>query len=144
MLYNLSQTLDKERFKAKAKALLNKGVVVELTERVKRTKAQNAYLHLICGVVALETGNPVQYVKDEYFKRLCNKEIFVVTYKDNFIGKEVEVLRSSTDLEIEEMSTAIDRFKKWAADLGIYLPAQGDEEALQQIEVEMQRARVYL
>ena len=144
MLYNLSTELDRQRFQAKCTALLNKGVVVELTEKTKRTRAQNSYLHLLLGVVAMETGNSLEYVKDEYFKALVNPSIFVREVEDTFLHKKARVLRSSADLSPEEMTTAIDRFKKWGAENGIYLPSPGDESLLKAIEAEMQRMRAYL
>lgn len=144
MLYNLSTELDRQRFQAKCTALLNKGVVVELTEKTKRTRAQNSYLHLLLGVVAMETGNTLEYVKDEYFKALVNPSIFVREVEDTFLHKKARVLRSSADLSPEEMTTAIDRLKKWGAENGIYLPSPGDESLLQAIEAEMQRMKAYL
>ena len=144
MLYNLSTELDRQRFQAKCTAILNKGVVVELTEKTKRTRAQNSYLHLLLGVVAMETGNSLEYVKDEYFKALVNPSIFVREVEDTFLHKKARVLRSSADLSPEEMTTAIDRFKKWGAENGIYLPSPGDESLLKAIEAEMQRMKAYL
>lgn len=144
MLYNLSTELDREKFRVKAQHFLNKGGVVELTEKAKRTRAQNSYLHLLIGVVAMETGNSLEYVKEQYFKALVNPAIFSREVEDKFLKRTIQVLRSSADLSQEEMSTAIDRFKKWAAEQGIYLPNPGDESLLQAIELEMQRMRAYL
>lgn len=73
MLYNLSIPLDRERFAARANALLQKGSVVELTEKTLRTHNQNSYLHLIIGVVAMEVGVTLEYAKKEYFKKLSTK-----------------------------------------------------------------------
>ena len=54
MLYNLSTPLDQERFRTKALNLLNKGAIVELTEKTGRSSSQNRYLHVIIGVVAMD------------------------------------------------------------------------------------------
>lgn len=143
MQYNLNNPLDRERFKVRCNTLYQKEVVVELTEKTFRTPNQNRYLHLIIGVIAMETGVGLEYAKREYFKRLCNKDLFCVVKMDRFSG-EVETLRSSADLTKEEMSMAIDRFKRWASEQGFYLPAPGDEELLRQIEIEMGRNRQYL
>lgn len=143
MLYNLADEMGKQRFRAKALALLNSGSMVELRERKKRTLSQNSYLHLIIGVVAMETGNTLAYSKDIYFKRIANPALFIVTKKDPIAG-DVQYLRSSADLSKEEMSQAIDRFKIWAAQNGIYLPAPGDESLLRTIEIEMARMEQYL
>lgn len=143
MQYVLSSELDKQRFITRADSLIKKGAIVELTEKAQRTKLQNNYLHLIIGVVAMETGNTIEYTKQEYFKRLVNAPIFAQEKEDRFLGK-VTVLRSSADLSKEEMRTAIDRFHRWAAENGIYIPEPADVERLREIEIEMGRLRAYL
>ena len=143
MLYNLATELDRQRYQAKSELLLKRGAVVELTEKMQRTRAQNSYLHLLIGVVAMETGNTLQYCKDVYFKRIANPGLFIERHKDALAG-EVEILRSSADLAKEEMQEAIDRFKRWGAENGFYLPNPGDESLLRSIEIEMARMKNYL
>lgn len=143
MQYDLSKTLDRERFKTRCNALYKKGCVVEMTERTFRTGQQNSYLHLLIGVVAMETGVTLDYAKMEYFKRLVNRDIFVRKVTDRLAG-EIEVVRSSAELTKEEMTTAIDRLKRWGAENGIYLPNPEDRELLREIEIEMGRNRAYL
>ena len=143
MLYNLSNPLDRERFAAKANALLQKGSVTELTEKTLRTHNQNSYLHLIIGVVAMDVGVTLEYAKREYFKKLVNGDLFIRKEQDRFSG-EIEVIRSSASLTIEEMSIAIDRFKRWGAENGFYLPSPEDKDMLKYIEIEMGRMRQYL
>lgn len=143
MLYNLSTPLDQERFRSKALNLLNKGAIVELTEKTGRSSSQNRYLHVIIGVVAMETGNQLEYTKEHYYKRLVNPDIFVLEKQDRFLGS-VQTLRSSRDLTVEEMRTSIDRFQRWAAENGIYIPAPEDEDRLREIEVEMARMKTWL
>ena len=143
MQYNLATELDQERFVNRANALLQKGVIVELTEKTFRSPNQNRYLHLLIGVVAMDTGVGLEYAKREYFKRLVNKDIFIVKKTDKFAG-EIEDLRSSSELTIEEMSMAIDRFKRWGAENGFYMPNPDDTSLLKQIEIEMGRLKMYL
>ena len=143
MLYNLSNPLDRERFAARANALLQKGSVVDLTEKTLRTHNQNSYLHLIIGVVAMDVGVTLEYAKREYFKKLVNRDLFIRKEHDRFSG-EIEVIRSSADLTIEEMSIAIDRFKRWGAENGFYLPSPENKDMLKYIEIEMGRMRQYL
>lgn len=143
MQYNLANELDKRRFMERARSLADRGRLVELTEKALRSRAQNAYLHAIIGVVAMETGNTLAYTKDTYFKRLVNHATFLVEKDDPLAGK-VTVVRSSADLTKEEMSTAIDRFKRWAYENGMYLPEPGDEALLRDIEIEMGRNAAYL
>ena len=143
MQYNLATDLDQERFVNRANALLQKGVIVELTEKTFRSPNQNRYLHLLIGVVAMDTGVGLEYAKREYFKRLVNKDLFVIKKSDRFAG-EIEDLRSSADLTIEEMSMAIDRFKRWGAENGFYMPNPEDTALLKEIEIEMGRLKMYL
>lgn len=143
MQYNLATDLDQERFVNRANALLQKGVVVELTEKTFRSPNQNRYLHLLIGVVAMETGVGLEYAKREYFKKLVNKDLFVIKKSDRFAG-EIEDLRSSADLTIEEMSMAIDRFKRWGYENGFYMPSPEDTDRLRDIEIEMGRLKMYL
>jgi hypothetical protein len=143
MQYDLSSDFQRKAFLAKAENLLERGAVVELTERAIRTRNQNNYLHLLIGVVAMETGNTIADVKDWYFKRLCNRDLFITTKTDKFAG-EVEVVRSSADLTKEEMSIAIDRFKRWGSQNGIYMPNPWDESLLREIAIEMGRNKAYL
>lgn len=143
MIYNLSLPLDRERFAARCNQQLQKGSVVDFTEKTLRTHNQNSYLHLIIGVVAMDVGVTLEYAKREYFKKLVNRDLFIRKAQDKFSG-EVEVIRSSADLTIEEMSIAIDRFKRWGAENGFYLPSPEDKDMLKYIEVEMGRMRQYL
>ena len=143
MQYNLATDLDQERFVNRANALLQKGVIVELTEKTFRSPNQNRYLHLLIGVVAMDTGVGLEYAKREYFKKLVNKDLFVIKKSDRFAG-EIEDLRSSADLTIEEMSMAIDRFKRWGAENGFYMPNPEDAALLKEIEIEMGRLKMYL
>lgn len=143
MQYNLATELDQERFVSRANALLQKGVIVELTEKTFRSPNQNRYLHLLIGVVAMDAGVSLDCAKREYFKKLVNKDSFVVKKSDKFAG-EIEDLRSSSDLTIEEMSMAIDRFKRWGAENGLYMPNPDDTSLLKQIEIEMGRLRMFL
>ena len=143
MTYDLSNARHLAQFLTRAPALERRGASVELREVTGRTKAQNSYLHLILGVVAIETGNTLAYTKDVYFKRLVNPDIFVKEVNDVYVGK-VRTVRSSADLTVETMSEAIDRFKRWAAEQGIYIPEPEDAERLKDIEMEMGRMKSYL
>lgn len=146
MIYDLNTDIDRIRYEKRVKSLLDRRTVVELSERKpKRTTPQNAYLHLLLGEFAVQTGNTLDWVKSEYFKRHCNAELFVVRKRDELTHREVEVLRSSRDLDTGEMTTAIDRFKHWAAaECGIDLPDAEDREWLGYIEREMQHNREWL
>lgn len=144
MVYDFRNPLDCQRFISRCSSLIEKQAVVDLTEKVQRSLTQNAYLHAIIGAVAMECGTSLDYAKENYFKRLCNTALFVREVDDKRIGCKVQVLRSTADLTKEEMSTAIDRFKRWAAEQGMYLPEPGDDALLREIEIEMAKMRKYL
>ena len=143
MQYDLTSDFQRKAFLSKVDNFLERGAVVELTEKTFRSKNQNNYLHLLIGVVAMETGNTLAYVKEWYFKKLCNKDLFITSKVDKYVG-QIEEIRSSADLTKEEMSMAIDRFKRWGAENGMYMPSPGDESLLRKIAIEMGRNKAYL
>ena len=145
-VYDLDTDIDRERYRRRTEALLTKRAVVELSEhKPKRSLSQNNYLHLLLGEFAMQTGNKIEYVKREYFKRECNAELFVRSEVDKLTKKEVAVLRSSRDLDTGEMTTAIERFRNWAAEIaGIDLPDAEDRAWLDFISREMQHQKVWL
>lgn len=143
MILDLKNALDLQRFKAKVDKCLRDLPVVEFTEKIQRTSSQNRYLHLLIGMVAMDVGVTLEYAKQEYFKRLVNRDIFAIEVEDKFFGK-VERLRSSAELNKEQMSMAIDRFKQWGREQGICMPEPQDESLLRDIEIEMGRMKRYL
>ena len=143
MQYNLNSELDRQRFKVKVKQLWTKGGIVEVTEKRRRTLSQNNYLFLILNCFAVEIGETTEFVKQELFKRICNPDLFLVT-KENPILGTIEVLRSSRDLTTHEMSVAIDRYRKWCAEQGVYIPEANEEENLASLEAELSKYERYL
>lgn len=145
-VYDLSTGIDRERFKRRVNLLYERRAVVKCSEhKPKRTSQQNRYLHAILGEFAMQTGNTLAYVKTEYFKRLCNPEIFVRRVYDKLAKSEVEQLRSSRDVDTGEMTTAIERFRNWAAsEAEIDLPAPEDKDWINYIERELQHQKVWI
>ena len=145
MLYDLNNILDRERFKRRTSALYEKRVIVELSEKTNRSSSQNRYLHLLLGYLALETGNTLEYVKEQYYKRTANPGLFVRKKEDTLLGRETEETRSSADLSKEEMAMSITRLRDWSSqEAGIYLPSADEQGFLQMIEVEMSRQQRYI
>ena len=143
MVYDLSSEFQRKSFLARVDNLMEKGAVVELTEKAFRSPNQNRYLHLLIGVVAIETGNTLEDAKKWYFKETCNPDLFHVQHRDK-MGNCIDHIRSTAELTKEEMSTAIDRFKRWGAENGIYMPNPDDASLLKAIEIEMGRMKSYL
>lgn len=157
MLYNLRNPVEADKFKTKVSALTKKAkelseynpqgktCIVDLTEKQQsRSLAQNAYYHVIVAYFASEYGVSKEQAECDYFKRLCNSDIFVrkVTNKR---GKEVEYLRSSADLDKDEMSIAITRFRNWcSAEAEIYIPSGEEHEYIVFCQQAIERNKEYL
>lgn len=144
-LYDLSNPLHHEQFRTRAAKLITKGCIVELTEKKpQRSGEQNRYLHACLGYFGALTGNNAEYVKTQYFKLLCNPDLFIAEKADPFRGA-IKVLRSTADLTTDEMTLAIERFRDWAAqEAEIYIPSPNEHRLVQLMEVETDRARRYL
>ena len=144
MLYDLTNPMDRDRFKRRCNALFKKQGIVELSEKVIRTNQQNKYLHLIIGYLAIETGHDLEYAKEVFYKRTANKDLFVREKDDEILGR-VEYLRSSALLSKDEFSLSIDRLRDWSSQVaGIYLPAPDEEQFLASIEVELSRQQRWI
>lgn len=143
MIYNLKDQLSRKRFSTRVKALWDAGAVVELTDKRRRTNPQNAYLHVALGILAMETGNSLESIKQEVFKRRVNPDLFIVEKDDPILG-HIQTLRSSRDLDKEEMSKAIDRYLKFCADNGVYIPSPEEEDILREAEYEIAKFERFL
>lgn len=145
MIYNLSSPLDKANFLLRAKKLAESGVIVDLTEKKpRRSLPQNKYLHVILAYFGAQTGNTLEWVKQQYYKKLVNPDLFIREKEDKYLGM-IKVLRSSADLDTAEMSLSIERFRNWAAqEAGIYIPSADEAILIQQMEIEIERSKEFL
>lgn len=145
MIYNTSNPLDKANFLLRAKKLAESGKIVELTEKKpKRSLPQNKYLHVLLAYFGTQTGNTLEWVKQQYYKKLVNPDLFIREKEDKYLGK-IKVLRSSADLDTAEMSLSIERFRNWAAqEAGIYIPSADEAMLVQQMEIEIERNKEFL
>lgn len=145
MIYDLKNPFDRENSEGYLNKLIKEGAIVELKKkRPNRSLNQNNYLHLILSFFGAEYGCSLDEVKLDFFKRLCNKQLFEKTIT-NKRGEEVKVLRSSADLDSAEMTTAIDRFRNWSASVaGIYLPSPDEDQFLIHIQKEIERNKKFI
>lgn len=145
MIYNLSSPLDKANFLLRAKKLAESGVIVDLTEKKpRRSLPQNKYLHVILAYFGAQTGNTLEWVKQQYYKKLVNPDLFIREKEDKYLGR-IKVLRSSADLDTSEFSLSIERFRNWAAqEAGIYIPLADEAILIQQMEIEIERSKEFL
>lgn len=145
MTYDTSNPLDKANFMLRAKKLAESGKVIELTEKKpKRSLPQNKYLHVLLAYFGTQTGNTLDWVKQQYYKKLVNPDLFIREKEDKYLGN-IKVLRSSTDLDTSEFSLSIERFRNWAAqEVGIYIPSADEAILIQQMEIEIERNKEFL
>ena len=137
--------MQREQFKLRSAKLAESGKIVELTEKKPvRTDSQNRYLHIALGYFACETGNTLEWVKQQYFKKLVNPDIFIREKTDKYLGR-IKVLRNSADLDTAEMTTAIERWRNWAStEAGVYIPSPDEGNLIQLAQMEIDRARNYI
>lgn len=145
MIYDTSNPLDKVNFLFRAKKLAESGKVIDLTEKKpRRSLPQNKYLHVILAYFGTQTGNTLEWVKQQYYKKLVNPDLFIREKEDKYLGR-IKVLRSSADLDTAEMSLSIERFRNWAAqEAGIYIPSADEAILIQQMEIEIERNKEFL
>jgi hypothetical protein len=150
MNYDLTDKEQRKRFVKYANSLLkHQRTLVSLEDRSNRTLSQNCYLHVLCRILAQDTGTSEYYAKQVYFKELANPDIFLKVTKDPVTGKMINITRSSADLTIQEMSRAINNFIRWASENGYILPeadlqsdgtmefrSMEDQDAFHQAEIE--------
>lgn len=145
MVYDTSNPLDKANFMLRAKKLAESGKVIELTEKKpRRSLPQNKYLHVLLAYFGTQIGNTLEWVKQQYYKKLVNPDLFIREKEDKYLGK-IKVLRSSADLDTSEFSLSIERFRNWASqEAGIYLPSADEYIIIQQMEIEIERNKEFL
>ena len=145
MVYDTSNPLDKANFLLRAKKLAESGKVIELTEKKpRRSLPQNKYLHVILAYFGAQTGNTLEWVKQQYYKKLVNPDLFIREKEDKYLGR-IKVLRSSADLDTSEFSLSIERFRNWAAqEAGIYIPSADEAILIQKMEIEIERNKEFL
>ena len=145
MIFYLNNEYEIPKFKEYVNKLYEQKAIVEVKKKLpNRSTQQNRYFYLILSWFACETGYSVDEIKVDIFKRICNKEIFE-RYRENKHGEKIKFLRSSSDLDTLEMTTAIDRFRNYAsAQAGIYLPSPNESQFLTYIEQEIERNKEFI
>ena len=145
MRYDLSNPFQAQLARTRLDMLTAQKAVIDLTEKKQRTLHQNAYLHVCLGWLGLRLGHTLEYVKDNYYKRHCNEDLFVREEWDSVIKQNVEFIRSSRDLTKEEMTLSIERFRNFAAlECGEYIPTPDEHAYIRIMENEVEQNRRYL
>jgi predicted lipase len=122
MLLDLSKPFEAKKAETKLSQLIEKGAKIELTEKkAMRSVKQNSYLHAILTIFAVEYGETIEYTKQNIFKATVNADLFIYERTNKITGEIREALLSSKDISKDEMIIAIEKFRKFASDNGIYL-----------------------
>lgn len=144
MLYYTSNLLEKEQFLLRARKLADGGKIVEMTEKKpQRTLKQNAYLWLILGYWATQTG----YTKDEaeaIYKEV-NSDIYYTPKEVG--GRDIVYIKHTYELDTAEMTHTIEKFRNWSAmndAYPVYIPAPDEVELVHYMEIEVQRMRDFI
>lgn len=149
-LFNLHNEYERQQFKDYCNKVYEDcikaplGLVEVKKKHRQRSSSQNAYLHVCLGYYASEFGYSIDEVKQDIFKRKLNKDIFEVE-RVNKRGQKVVRLRSSRDLDTEEMTRAIDRFRNWSSAVaGLYIPSPNETDALFAAQQQIDKYLEYL
>lgn len=144
-MYNLTNPVDAKNFQIRCEKLIDKGAMVEMTEKKPRSLNSNNYLHVILDYFATQTGNTLEEAKQIYYKQVCNPDLFVTKINDKLLGCERIKVKSINDLSQEEFSLSIDRFRNWCASVAeIYIPSSEEYIELLHIQYEAERQKRYL
>lgn len=144
MKYDGSNPFHAQQARAKLEKLIKEKKIFELTEKKpQRSLSQNRYLHICLTYFGCQIGETMEYVKQNYYKILCNKDTFIREREDKFLGK-IKYLRSSVDLDSAEMSLTIERFRNFSSAQGIYIPSPEEERLIQMMEIDIERNKPYI
>jgi|GEM_PF-219212 len=148
MIFDTSKPDMRKKAINRIKHLLDKNAKIEVLEKKKnRTYSQNNYLHLILGWYALEYGETLEYVKQIIFKQKVNENIFKTEFINYQTGEVRDRIKSTAELNTEEMSAATERFRNYSIKtLNLYLPEPKDVIHLEEIEnqLEQHHNKIYL
>jgi len=142
MIYNSNKEVDRKRSLERLNWLIEHKKIFELKEvRKKRSYSQNNYLHLIISWFGYEYGETPEYVKQHFFKVVCNLDLFKMDFTNMKTGEIRQTLKSSSELNTKQMTTAIDRFRDYASkEAGIYLPEANETANLNSLEMELKNS----
>ncbi len=116
MIYDLKNDFDAEKARIKFASMNEKGQVIELKEkRKKRTISQNAYLHVIFSLYAIEFGYTESEAKT-FLKRECGD---LMKYEKN--GQWF--LKGTSDLKKDECQVFIEWLRNFCSLHGLYIPS---------------------
>jgi hypothetical protein len=107
MIYNPKSDFEIAKARKRLEQLITKGKPFELTDIAKRSLKANNYLHLCLSYLALEMGWTLAYTKLRIWKLTWLKDLFLIEKVSTKTGEKFTDIRSSKDLNREEMNHAI-------------------------------------
>jgi hypothetical protein len=132
-LYNLADPIDIKKYDARTKKLKDEKALVDLTNKSKRSLPQNALLHVWLMHIANESGNSIEKIKVDVYKKDLNKDLYPPIIVEGKYGNE-EKFRSSTTLTKDEMSLSMKRLNDWHYKMeGYDLPKKDSKAEIQSI-----------
>lgn len=137
MIFNLKNEKDRRDYKEYCNALYkyaieqDKTIIVEVKKKHRpRSLAQNSYLHVCLSYFASEFGYDLEYVKYNIFKQIVNREIFA-KQRENKRGQIATYWRSTSDLDTNELTIAIEKFRNYSSMVaGLYIPEPNENDAI--------------
>ena len=120
------------------KAVQDKARIEIRRPRTARSGRQNNYYHFMLRYFASEYGCTVNEASEIYMKRQACPHIFE-REKTNRLGRRIKTYRSSAELTVEEMSSAMRNFRAWAEMGGIQIPEPDDYAAIKYCERQIER-----
>lgn len=120
---------ESRRFGLLVRSLDGKRIELAIREELDgRTLDQNAYLHVLAKLIAKESGEGLDRVK-----RLAVLEALGIeagTEKETILGREITIVRRTSELRKEEASRLIDWMLDKCAFLGINTPSREQVEVM--------------
>jgi hypothetical protein len=128
MIYNAKSQFEANKARKRLEQLIERGKPFELTDITKRSNSQNSYVHLCLGILALELGYTLEYVKLNIWKMTWLRDMFYIDEVNKKTGEIYKRVRSSAELSKEEMSKAIEvLLEKASSECGVVLPNPNDQ-----------------
>ena len=127
MIYNAKSDHDVRKARLRLEQLITKGHPFELTDVKKRSLKANNYLHLCLSFLAVEMGWTLAYTKLRIWKLTWLKDMFLIEKVSHKTGEKFTDIRSSADLNREEMNQAIKvLIEKALSECNVLLPNPSD------------------
>ena len=113
------------------KFLLDKKDVVEITKKSNTVKSvsQNSYREVLISLFAIEIGETREYIKQDVYKKVVNRDDFKIYYKNTKKGYTRSEWLSVNDMDKEQTATHITRFRNFASTKGVLLLSADEYKA---------------